>query len=180
VCLQGLPEALSTLTRLNVLAADQNRIATVPPVLLKGCSSLRTLALHENPITIQAAFDLLAYLGWMPYDTSCTLQDACKKHKCSHFAANYRLRAWMTRLIWLFDCASICHLASISYACKHRLTIVRCNFLQVLEATDGYELLEDRRRMKVNKQIANGVLLGSAGLDEGIHRDVNPRGESPK
>ena len=56
VCLaldQELPESLGRLSRLKVLAADQNRIASVAPALFKGCTSLQTLALHENPITIE-------------------------------------------------------------------------------------------------------------------------------
>ncbi|KAK9908995.1 hypothetical protein WJX75_005826 [Coccomyxa subellipsoidea] len=93
--LQVLPESLGSLTRLKVLAADQNRIAAVPPAIFKGCTSLHTLTLHENPITIEA-----------------------------------------------------------------------------MEATEGYEQLERRRRSKFDKQIANRVLLGSAGLDEGIDRNV--------
>ena len=40
-----------------------------------------------------------------------------------------------------------------------------------MEATEGYDQLERRRRSKFDKQIANGVLLGSSGLDEGIDRN---------
>ena len=50
---QELPESLGSLSRLKMLAADQNRIASVAPALFKGCTSLQTLALHENPITIE-------------------------------------------------------------------------------------------------------------------------------
>ena len=44
--------------------------------------------------------------------------------------------------------------------------------VQELEATEGYASMEARRRSKFDKQIANGVLLGSGGLDEGIDRPV--------
>lgn len=47
--------------------------------------------------------------------------------------------------------------------------------MQALQATEGYDLLEGRRRKKVDKQIGSGVLLGSSGLDEGIDRDVKPK-----
>ena len=43
---------------------------------------------------------------------------------------------------------------------------------QVMEATEGYDELERRRRRKFDKQIATRVLLGSKGLDEGIDRAV--------
>jgi hypothetical protein len=43
---------------------------------------------------------------------------------------------------------------------------------QELESTEGYAAMEARRRSKFDKQIANGVLLGSGGLDEGIDRPV--------
>lgn len=51
--MQELPESLGSLKRLKVLALDQNRIAAVPPAIFKGCTSLHTLTLHENPITIE-------------------------------------------------------------------------------------------------------------------------------
>ena len=43
---------------------------------------------------------------------------------------------------------------------------------QELEKTEGYATMEARRRSKFDKQIANGVLLPSSGLDEGIDRPV--------
>ena len=51
--MQDLPESLGSLKRLKVLALDQNRIAAVPSAVFTGCSSLHTLTLHENPITIE-------------------------------------------------------------------------------------------------------------------------------
>lgn len=50
---QELPELLGRLRNLKVLAADQNRISKVSPAIFRGCSSLQTLALHENPMTMQ-------------------------------------------------------------------------------------------------------------------------------
>ena len=44
--------------------------------------------------------------------------------------------------------------------------------MQMLEATEGYQLLEQRRRSKFDKQIANGVLLSKGGMDEGVDRNV--------
>lgn len=43
---------------------------------------------------------------------------------------------------------------------------------QIMEATEGYDQLEERRRSKFDKQIANKVLLGSGGLDEGVDRQL--------
>ena len=54
----------------------------------------------------------------------------------------------------------------------HALLIRRMFCGQAMEAAEGYEQLERRRRSKFDKQIANRVLLGSAGLDEGIDRNV--------
>ncbi len=51
---QELPACLGSLKRLKVLAADQNRITSVSPALLSGCTALATLTLHENPISIEA------------------------------------------------------------------------------------------------------------------------------
>ncbi len=41
-----------------------------------------------------------------------------------------------------------------------------------MEATEGYDELDKRRRSKFDKQIANKVLLGSGGLDEGVDRQL--------
>ena len=54
----------------------------------------------------------------------------------------------------------------------HALLIRRIFCGQAMEATEGYDQLERPRRSKVDKQIANSVLLASAGLDEGIDRNV--------
>ena len=91
--LQELPESLGRLKSLKILAADQNRISKVAPAIFRGCMSLQTLALHENPITIEE-----------------------------------------------------------------------------LQSTDGYDLLEARRRKKFDKQIRTGALVGT--MDEGISRTV--------
>lgn len=52
------------------------------------------------------------------------------------------------------------------------VTLVDCIHAQELEKTEGYATMEARRRSKFDKQIANGVLLSSSGLDEGIDRPV--------
>ena len=51
--LKALPPSLTTLTRLQTLTLDTNHITTLPPGLLTGCSSLATLGVHANPITVQ-------------------------------------------------------------------------------------------------------------------------------
>ena len=73
--LQELPGFLGSLKRLKILAADQNRITSVSPALLGGCTSLATLTLHENPITFEvtilcpasARSFLFIYLGHIAY-----------------------------------------------------------------------------------------------------------------
>lgn len=47
----------------------------------------------------------------------------------------------------------------------------------VLEATEGYAAFEARRRGKVDKSLATGVLLGHTGLDEGVDRPLARGGE---
>jgi Leucine-rich repeat (LRR) protein len=49
--IHAIPEALSSLPALQSLRMDGNRVKLVPPALLSGCTSLRALALHDNPIT---------------------------------------------------------------------------------------------------------------------------------
>lgn len=45
---------MRALTRLQLLSADGNRIASVPGAALKECTSLATLTLHDNPIKLEA------------------------------------------------------------------------------------------------------------------------------
>jgi hypothetical protein len=47
----AIPDALAALPALQSLRLDSNRVKAVPPALLTGCTSLRALALHDNPIT---------------------------------------------------------------------------------------------------------------------------------
>lgn len=43
--------------------------------------------------------------------------------------------------------------------------------LQAFEATEGYDIFEQRRRTKYNKNIATGVSMGN-GLQEGVDRQL--------
>jgi len=43
------------LTRLQLLSADDNQIATVPSAIMTHCSSLTTLTLHANPLTLEVS-----------------------------------------------------------------------------------------------------------------------------
>lgn len=45
-----------------------------------------------------------------------------------------------------------------------------------LAGTDGYAEFEARRQGKASKALATGVLLGRAGLDEGVDRRLEDRG----
>ena len=51
LCLQDIPASLGRLQRLKLLQLDGNRIAAVPPAVLRDCAALATLSLHGNPIT---------------------------------------------------------------------------------------------------------------------------------
>lgn len=98
---QELPASLGRLQRLKLLQLDGNAIGAVPTEVLRDCSALATLSLHDNPITPA-----------------------------------------------------------------------------VLEATEGFAAFEARRRGKVTKSLATGVLLGHNGLDEAVDRPL-ARGSTP-
>ena len=83
---------------------------------------------------------------------------------------------WVGPLITKACCAhdACTHLATLwlhpSQGPSRPLSSVWC--VQMLEATEGYQLLEQRRRSKFDKQIANGVLLSKGGMDEGVDRNL--------
>jgi hypothetical protein len=52
--LQEVPASLGQLQRLKVLQLDSNAIGSLPPAILHGCTSLATISLHDNPITVDA------------------------------------------------------------------------------------------------------------------------------
>lgn len=92
--LQDLPEALGELKRLKVLALDLNRIAAVPAAVFKGCTSLSTLTLHENPITIEVGSTLSTTRGLLH-----TIQ--LDPRTCG-----ISCHAWEGRLCWGYDFCS--------------------------------------------------------------------------
>lgn len=44
--------------------------------------------------------------------------------------------------------------------------------IATLQATEGFEEFETRRRTKYSKGIAGGALMGSRGMDEGVTRET--------
>lgn len=64
--LPALPDTISRLARLQVLAADSNRLMSLPPQLFVGCTSLATLSAHSNPITVD---HLRSMQGYDSYET---------------------------------------------------------------------------------------------------------------
>jgi hypothetical protein len=72
--LSSLPASLGSLSKLKVLQADANSIATVPGELLQGCSALHTLSLHSNPIT---PAELEGTPGYQEYDARRRSGEEC-------------------------------------------------------------------------------------------------------
>ncbi|KAF6263586.1 hypothetical protein COO60DRAFT_1698667 [Scenedesmus sp. NREL 46B-D3] len=62
--LPALPGSMSRLARLQVLAADSNRLVSLPPELFVGCTSLATLSAHSNPITVDHLRGMQGYAGY--------------------------------------------------------------------------------------------------------------------
>eukprot|EP00192_Tetraselmis_astigmatica_P015576 CAMPEP_0117683326 /NCGR_PEP_ID=MMETSP0804-20121206/20315_1 /TAXON_ID=1074897 /ORGANISM="Tetraselmis astigmatica, Strain CCMP880" /LENGTH=149 /DNA_ID=CAMNT_0005493861 /DNA_START=29 /DNA_END=479 /DNA_ORIENTATION=- len=63
--LKQLPLTLGGLQKLAVLNVPSNRLTGVPPAILVGCTSLRSLDIHDNPVTIQ---QLRESEGWAQFD----------------------------------------------------------------------------------------------------------------
>ena len=63
--LKQLPITLANLQQLAVLSVPSNRLAEVPATILVGCTSLRSLDIHDNPVTIQ---QLRESEGWEVFD----------------------------------------------------------------------------------------------------------------
>uniref|UniRef100_A0A1D2A1G5 Ubiquitin-like domain-containing protein n=2 Tax=Auxenochlorella protothecoides TaxID=3075 RepID=A0A1D2A1G5_AUXPR len=60
-----IPAQVSALQLLKTLNLDCNRIQAVPPAVLRDCGALRTLSLHDNPITVE---ELRNTEGWAAHD----------------------------------------------------------------------------------------------------------------
>lgn len=61
----ALPEELAGLQALASLSVPSNRLATLPPGMLAGCAALRSLDVHDNPVTVQQLRELP---GWDAFD----------------------------------------------------------------------------------------------------------------
>jgi len=49
-----VPASLGRLHRLKLLQLDGNQVSRVPPEVLRDCTALATLSLHDNPISPEA------------------------------------------------------------------------------------------------------------------------------
>lgn len=63
--LSNIPAELSQLQNLTVLSIPSNRLSSVPAAILKGCTALRTLDIHNNPVTVK---QLREMEGWGDFD----------------------------------------------------------------------------------------------------------------
>lgn len=61
-----IPDSLSALHSLKLLDLDANRIKHVPSAVLRHCSALGTLRLHDNPITVE---ELRGTPGYLEFDS---------------------------------------------------------------------------------------------------------------
>lgn len=63
--IEEIPAEVGALKALVCLFLDRNRIASVPPALFLGCTSLHTLSMHENPLKLE---QLRTVDGYAQYD----------------------------------------------------------------------------------------------------------------
>lgn len=63
--IEEIPAEVGALKALVCLFLDRNRIASVPPALFLGCTSLHTLSMHENPLKLEL---LRTVEGYAQYD----------------------------------------------------------------------------------------------------------------
>jgi hypothetical protein len=86
----------------------------------------------------------------------------CKSSQSLKYLA---VHSWLSCLQVLEQCSAL-HTLSL-----HNNPITP----DTLADNPGFTAFERRRQGKYNKAIAGGVLLGTAGLDEGVDRKVAPR-----
>lgn len=162
--LTALPPELCSLERLETLSAADNEIASLPPDLAR-LRNLRILDVSGNRL-----HDLPGELG------QCEALEELS-------AARNRIEAIPPGLGALQALRKL-DLDGNRVAGVPTEVLRGCGNLQTLslhdnpitpatlEATEGFEEFEKRRRTKFDKQIAAGVLMGKAGLDEGVDRNT--------
>eukprot|EP00884_Botryococcus_braunii_P023093 jgi/Botrbrau1/9468/Bobra.0252s0089.1 len=183
---EGIPDSLSSLTGLTILAADHNRLSSVPPPVL-CLTNLRDLNLSYNSIqevpTGIGSLTELQRLGLARNRLEALPEDLgdCRALESLDVGHNQlmtlpstlsRLRSLRELLVdenrlkglpsdLLRGCSSLCTLSLHG----NPMTV------DELRETDGFAEYNARRIAKVNKQMESQVLMGSQRFDEGADVD---------
>lgn len=189
----SLPDDMGLLTRLERLCIASNALAVLPSSLGK-LSSLQELDVSGNKlkvcrwvgVTAKNTFNMLP----LPNTTTLTphvraqaLPDTlsmCTALTSINASDNYivtipRALGSLTNLKTLaLDSNRIAAVPpEVLQGCQQLQTLsLHGNTITIeqLEATEGYEAFDARRRGKFDKKIAGGLAIGPGGLDEGIDR----------
>ncbi|KAK9819798.1 hypothetical protein WJX72_002478 [[Myrmecia] bisecta] len=162
--LSCLPEDMGSLTKLEKLSAAGNVLTALPPSIgqLKVLKQLNVSAnkLSELPASL-GHVDQLEELDATDNYLQSIPETLGKLQRLKTMTLNKNRIGSVPAPIFL-QCAALQTLSLHS----NPITI------EVLQATEGYQAFDERRRSKFNKAIATGVLLGSGGLDEGVDRQT--------
>lgn len=191
-CLDELPPSIGKLARLRQLLVSRNRLTRLPDELGE-CGQLEELDAHHNALVVGAGVkgwkgvgssDCLP--GWTQRDVAASMDHQALlliPVLLSLPAPPQELPASLGRLqrLKLLQCDGNC-IGAVPPALLRAPALATLSLHAnpitpaVLAATDGYAEFEARRRDKASKALATGVLLGRAGLDEGVDRRVEARG----
>lgn len=165
--LTHLPDSLGSLSRLDSLSVANNKLQTLPATI-GGLSSLKLLNISGNA------------LGELPSTVGSCVQleeiDASSNSLTALPAELGQLQKLKKLLLSANRLAAVP--SAIFTGCTALQTISLHNnpvTIQDIENTEGYTLFEERRKGRLDKAIASGVLLGASGLDEGIDRKLLDR-----
>mmetsp|Transcript_11543 Transcript_11543/g.29486 ORF Transcript_11543/g.29486 Transcript_11543/m.29486 type:complete len:279 (-) Transcript_11543:5-841(-) len=183
--LASLPLELYGLAGLKVLNLEGNRLASLPPGI-SGLQRLDTLNVSSN--VLRSLPEELGQLGALKIlhcaanrlEALPAALGSCASLEELHAGDNFlsdippELGALSRLKLAVLDGNRI---EGVPPAVLQRCVALQTLSLHgnpitpaALEATEGFADFEERRRTKFDKQLAHGVLLGKAGLDEGVDR----------
>lgn len=183
--LRALPQHIGDLKQLKVLVVDDNQLSELPESL-GGLLQLERLSVQSNTLTrlpstvgslkrllsLSVARNRLSVLPNALAECDSLEELDASQNRLQAIPASFG-RLKRLKLLMLEQNDITAAPSELLLSCDALQTLsLHANPItpEILQSTHGFEAFERRRRLKADKVIATGVLLGERAMDEGVSR----------